>query len=229
MITKFFIFYYAFRLLSFLSLNPILAIIIALIILYWLDRKFVGLSPSFIKPLRRIRTISKLKQQILQSPYDISAKRELARLLIERKKYTKATSILDQILPMSEDSAEFWADYGLTALNLGHHELGEERILKAMAINERVRYGQPYLRLAASYKQYDPAKAIHYAEQFHIIHSSSSEAYYLLGLLYLELGQKESARNAFQESLTVYRQLPKYRKRQERVWAFRSNLKKMAL
>ncbi|MNP60991.1 Tetratricopeptide repeat protein [compost metagenome] len=112
---------------------------------------------------------------------------------------------------------------------MGHLEEGEEQILRALQINERVKYGQPYLHLASALKDKDPQKALEYAARFREIQSSSSEAYYLLGTLYHSLGSKEEARKAFDESIAVYRTLPKYKKRQERKWALRSYVKRMAL
>ncbi|GGA40187.1 tetratricopeptide repeat protein [Paenibacillus physcomitrellae] len=222
---KFFIFFILWRLLG----NPFLAILVLLIIMYLLDRRFVGIFPSVTKPFKRRRHIAKLRQQIAASPFDVSSKRELARLLIEQKRYGEAMRLLDESLPYSEESAEFWADYGLAALGLGQLEEGEQRILKAFAFNERVQYGQPYLKLAAAFRSDAPAKALHYAEQFRRIQSSSIEAYYLLGRLYQTLGQKEDAKTAYQEALLIYKQLPKYKKRQERGFALRSYFKKMSL
>lgn len=209
--------------------NPFLAVLVLLIILYFLDRRFIGIFPNLGKPLKRMRSISRLRQQISLSPHDVSSKRELARLLIERKGYSEALRLLEDVLPYSEDSAEFWADYGLGALGKGDLASGEERILKAFSINERVRYGQPYLKLAAAMKSKDSDKAIGYAEAFRRIQSSSSEAYYLLGTVYQSLGRKEEAKAAYEESGYVYRQLPKYRRRQERGFAFKSFLRKLTL
>ncbi|WP_223066720.1 tetratricopeptide repeat protein [Paenibacillus caui] len=209
--------------------NPFLAIIIFLVILYALDRRFVGIFPSLGKPLKRMRSISRLRQQISLSPHDVSSKRELARLLMERKKYREAAALLEEVLAYSEDSAEFWADFGEAAIGLGDLQEGEQRMLKALQLNDRVKYGQPYLKLAAAFKAKDSAKAIKYAEQFRRIQSSSSEAYYLLGTVYHALSQKNEARAAFTESITVYRLLPKYKKRQERGWALRSFFKRLTL
>ncbi|ANS77094.1 hypothetical protein AWM70_04610 [Paenibacillus yonginensis] len=222
---KLFIFFILWRILG----NPLLAILVLLIVVYLLDRRFVGIFPSLTKPFKRRRHITKLRQQIAASPFDVSSKRELARLLIEQKRYREAMRLLDESLAYSEESAEFWADYGLASLGVGQLEEGEQRILKAFGLNERVQYGQPYLKLASAFRNEAPAKALHYAEQFRGIQSSSIEAYYLLGRLYQGLERKEDAKSAYEEALLIYRQLPKYKKRQERGFALRSYLKKISL
>ncbi|MBM6995128.1 tetratricopeptide repeat protein [Paenibacillus sp. DXFW5] len=220
---------FLFLFLSWLLGNPFLAIIVLLFIVYFIDRRYVGLFPSLSKPLKRGRSISRLRQQLAASPFDVSAKRELARLLLERKKYAEAHRLLEEAKEASETSAEFWDDLGTTCLGLGRIEEGEAHMLHALSLNERVKYGQPYLRLASAFRERDPQKALQYAARFGEIQSSSSEAYYLLGSLYQSLGSKEEAKQAFDESIAIYRSLPKYKKRQERRWALRSYLKRGTL
>ncbi|MDR9854479.1 tetratricopeptide repeat protein [Paenibacillus sp. VCA1] len=206
--------------------NPFLAILVLLVIVYLLDRRFVGIFPSLTKPFKRMGRISKLRTQIGMNPSDVSSKHELARLLIERKKDDEALKLLLSIQPQSEDSAEFWDDLGTVYLRQGNIGEGEACILKALEMNPRVKYGQPYLRLAEVYKHSDRAKAVEYVHRFQEIHSSSCEGYYLLGMMYKSLDRKEEARAAFQESIDIYRSLPKYKKRQERKWAVLSMIKK---
>ena len=205
--------------------NPIIAILVILLIVYLLDRRFVGLLPSITRPFKRLRNISKLRTQIASSPSDVSSRHELARLLIERRKYNEALKLLEFIRESSADSAEYWDDRGTCFLYTGNITQGENDILKALDMNPRVKYGRPYLRLAGAFKTSDREKAISYVEQFHSMHSSSSEAYYLLGSMYKDLGRNEDAKRAFKESVEVYKSLPKYKKRQEREWAVRSLLK----
>lgn len=220
---------FLFFLLSWLLGNPFLAIIVLLLILYFIDRRYVGLFPSLSKPIKRSRNIGRLRQQLAASPFDVSAKRELARLLLERKKYAEAHRLLEEAKDFSESSAEFWDDLGAACLGLGRIEEGEAHILHALSLNERVKYGQPYLRLASAFRERDPQKALQYAARFGEIQSSSSEAYYLLGCLYQSLGSKEEAKRAYKESIEVYRSLPKYKKRQERGWALRSYFKRSTM
>lgn len=209
--------------------SPLIAILVLLAILYFVDRRFVGIFPSITKPFRRSRQISKLRQQLNASPFDVSSKRELARLLLEKKKYTQALALLEEVKPFSESSAEFWSDLGSALIGLERIKEGEEQMLHALSLNNRVKYGQPYLELATAFKMSDPQKAIQYAGAFGEIHSSSIEAYYLLGVLYQSLGHKEDAQRALNEALTIYRSLPKYKKRHERKWVLLSYFKRMNL
>ncbi|GGG12114.1 tetratricopeptide repeat protein [Paenibacillus aceti] len=215
-----------FLLLSWVTGNPLIAIIIILAVVYFLDRRYIGVMPSISKPFRRSSNIRKLRAQLAASPFDVSSKRELARLLLEKKKFAEAHQLLEQVKDASEDSAEYWSDLGATSFGLNRLEEGEQQMLRALSLNERVKYGQPYLQLATAFKDKDPQKALDYAAKFGDIQSSSSEAYYLLGSLYQSLGRKDEARQALTEAISVYRSLPKYKKRHERGWALRSTIKR---
>ncbi|XID95951.1 tetratricopeptide repeat protein [Paenibacillaceae bacterium WGS1546] len=202
--------------------NPFVAIIVLLIVFYILERRFIGLSPSLIRPLRRRSSIAKWKRQLEMSPHDVSAKSELARLLIESGKYVQAREILLGIQSQMDHSAEYWSDLGTCDLALGRLEDGEKHMANALAISQKVKYGQPYLRLAESFAKSDPDKAIAYLQQFKGVNSSSCEAYYRLGTIYASLGKAEEASVAFNECRQLYRSLPKYMKRHERKWALRA-------
>jgi tetratricopeptide (TPR) repeat protein len=216
----------AFSLLWRLTGNPFLAIIILLVIFYVLDRRFVGLTPNLFKPFQLNRKASRLRQELSANPHNTSAKLELARILIEKKKYQEALPYLEQTVAIMEDSADVHYDLGLCHLKLGDLSQGESLMLKALELNPRAKYGQPYLRLGEALSAADqPVKAAAYMEQFRELHSSSCEAYYRLGQLYQQLGRQDDAKRAFRETLNIYRGLPRYSRRQQRRWALLARFK----
>ncbi|NBD27331.1 tetratricopeptide repeat protein [Paenibacillus glycinis] len=208
---------------------PFLGVIVLIVILYALERRFLGLTPSIVRPLRRFGTIRRLRQQIAMNPNDIPAKHDLARLLIERKRYAEAKSWLMPLQDALENSAEFWDDLGACLVHLGETEAAEAAIQNALSINPRVKYGTPYLRLASIHAKNDPQKAIGHLQAFRGIHSSSIEAYYRLADLYAQLGQRDEAKRMLAECGTIYRSLPRYKKRQERKWALLAWFKGMRI
>lgn len=207
--------------------NPFIAILVMLILLYMLDRRFVGLTPSLFKPLKRMSRIRKLRQQIDSSPNDVSSKHELARLLLERKKYSEALRWLEPMQHTLEDSAEFWDDLGISYLYTGDEERGAACMLRGLELNPRVKYGAPYLRLASHYSKDQIDKALTYIKDFQAINSSSCEAYDQLTTIYKKLGNAQEAKRTTEEGLRIYRMLPRYKKRQERRWAVRLLWKKI--
>lgn len=220
---KFGLFIFLFWLLG----NPFIAILVMLILLYVLDRRFVGIMPSVFKPIKRISRIKKLRQQIDRSPNDVSSKHELARLLIERKKFNEALRWLEPLQHTLEDSAEFWDDLGTAYLHTGNEESFLTCTLRGLELNPRVKYGAPYLRLASHFSNGRTEQALAYIRDFQAINSSSCEAYDQLTVIYKKLGNTSEAKSAAEEGLRVYKMLPRYKKRQERKWAVRLFFKKL--
>lgn len=214
--------FFLFGLLWWLLGNPFLAIIVMLAILYFLERRFLGLTPSLVKPFQRRSRIAKWRRQLAVNSHDVSAKSELARLLIERKKFGEARELLSSMESKMEHSAEFWSDLGTCELALGRLEEGERAMLQGLDISNRVKYGQPYLKLGEAFAKKEPEKALAYLQQFKQINSSSCEAYYKLGLVYAQLGQSEEAASAYRECRQLFGKLPRYMRRHERKWVLRS-------
>lgn len=206
--------------------NPFTALLVLLIVLYFLDRRFVGFLPNLFKPIRTARQITNLKQELKISPFNHSLKGELARLYLERKKYADAKLYLEEMYQENPDSDEIRADLGVCYIKLGDVNQGEELLLQALKGNPRVKYGAPYLYLAEAFTSTNVSKATQYMEQFKQIQSSSCEAYYRLGQLYEVVERKQDAIAAYQEAVEVYRALPKYKKKTERRFAFLAWLKR---
>lgn len=217
--------FFLFGLLWYLLGNPFLALIVLLVILYALERRFIGLTPNLLRPFRRRSAASRMRRQLQINPHDVSAKQELARLEIEGKNFKEARGILLGIERQMEHSAEYWSDLGLCELALGHSEEGERHMLRALEISPRVKYGLPYLRLGEAFAKSDPDRSLSYLKQFQEIQSSSCEAYFRLGGIYASMGRAEDARASYRECLTIYRSLPRYMRRRERKWALRSWLR----
>lgn len=209
---------FLFFILTYILGNPLVAIIVLLALLYIVDRRYVGLFPSLFKPLQRGRRMAKLQQSIRLNPHDTSAKHELARLCMEKRKYREALDLLQQIRHILDDSSDVLAEMGICQLKLQQLEEGEALILKAVDRNPRVMYGEPYLQLGEAFARKYPDKAIHYLETFRDIQSSSCLGYYRLGQLYEQLGRSEDALASYHEVIELYRSLPKYKRKSERRW-----------
>lgn len=218
---------FLFFILTYLLGNPILAIIILLALIYFVDRRYVGLFPSLVKPFQRSRQIGRLRQSIRINPHDTSAKHELARLYMERKKYNDALELMREVQPILRESSDVLAAMGICMLKLQQLEQGEQLILQAVERNPRVMYGEPYLQLGEALARHQPDRAIHYIEQFRTIHSSSCLGFYRLGQAYEQIGRGQDAAQAYRETIELYRALPKYKRKQERKWYVLALLKSM--
>lgn len=211
--------FFVFALLWWLLGNPFLALLVLLVVLYVLDRRYIGLFPSVTKPLKRSSRLAKLKRELLLSPHDTSAKHEAAKLLMEKRRWKEALELLGQVAAVKEDSADVLWESGLCRLKLGDLDGGERNIREALEMNPRVAYGEPYLRLAEAIKEHDQTKALGYLEQFGEMNSSSCEGMYRYGDIQATLGRKQEAKRAFSDTIQLYRALPRYMKRKERRYA----------
>jgi len=196
-----------------------------MVIIYLLDRRYIGILPNLLRPFQLSRRLRRVRQELSLSPYNASLKFETARIFLEKRRYAEAMVLLDELTQVMNDSAEVWYEAGRCRLKLGDLGLGESHILHAMQLNPRVRYGEPYLRLGEAYAEVDQSKALQYLRQFQDIHSSSCEAYYRLGLVLEMMNRKEEAKQAYQEAVAIYRSLPKYKRKSERRWAWRARRK----
>ncbi|GIQ67629.1 hypothetical protein DUZ99_11190 [Xylanibacillus composti] len=211
-----------FSLLWYLFGNPFVAILILLLILYVLDRRFIGFFPSITRPFRDLQQIRKLRQELRLSPHNTSIKVDLARRLMDRKQYSQALSYLQEAEAVMPDSSEIKAEIAICLFGTGGLAEADAYLQKALELNPRVRYGEPLLLAGEKWADSDQEKALRYMEQFKELHSSSCKAYYRLGQLYRTVNRLHDAKAAFREAIDIYRGLPKYKRKQERRWALMS-------
>jgi len=209
--------------------NPFIAILVLLLLIYVLDRSFFGFFPSVTKPLQRRRRLAKALMEIRERPFDVSAKREAARLYMEKKQWQEARRLLEEVAPVMENSAEVLCELGICRLKTGELEQGERDIEAALSMNPRVRYGEPHLRLGEALAPIDPKRALAALERFKDANSSSCELYFRLGRLYETLDRKNEARASYREAMEVYRALPRYKRRSERRWAMLASVRNTVL
>lgn len=218
---KFFLIFLLWRLTG----NPILAIVVILVIYYFIDRRYIGLLPSVVKPFRRQRQISNLRRSIAGNPHDMPSRFNLAQAYIERRQFQRALELLRQLSPTMQETADVKYHIGLCQLATNHLTDGEKLVLEALAMDRRLRYGEPYLKLATAVAPTNPNKALEYIREFQSLNYSSCESDYKMGLLYKELGDAATAKSAWRKCVETYRTLPKFRKRVERRWALAARRK----
>ena len=122
-------------------------------------------------------------------------------------------------MPRADDLPEANYALGLCLLHDGEVERGRELVERALALNPKFGYGEPYIRLGdfrADHGEWEQA-----AERYRQatgIHSSSVEGWFKLGQALEHLGKRPEARTALQEAITSYRTAPWYRRSEGRPW-----------
>ncbi|WP_067928735.1 tetratricopeptide repeat protein [Alicyclobacillus shizuokensis] len=222
---KFLFLFMIWRLLAALFGNPWLAVLVLLAAYYVVDRRYIGLLPSFRRPLRRWRRMAELKRTIAQSPHHADARYELAGLHMERKNWSAAQKLLETLPDSVRESPDVQYDEGVCAVALGDPDRGERLMRSAVAQTPNLRYGEPYLRLAALHVKDHPEQALADLHDARKYNESSCQALYQMASLYHRLGQPAEATAALRQCLDTYRWLPRFRRRTERRWALLARLR----
>jgi tetratricopeptide (TPR) repeat protein len=217
---------FLFFIITFLTGSPWIALLVILVIYLALDYQFIGVSRHLFGRFRRDTEIRSLKRILAINPHDALARSKLGRLLVEARRYHEAVPHLEKAMERAPETEGTPSDLGLAYLWTGKVQEGEDLIRSAMEHNPKLRYGEPYLRWGEFLlKQGRLKEATEALEKFRSIHSSSVEGYYLLGETYRRSGDGAKAAWAYQKALEMFKRSPRYKRRIERQWAWKSRLR----
>jgi tetratricopeptide (TPR) repeat protein len=214
-----------FALLTFLTGSPWTALLVVLAIYLLFDFQYLGFARSAVGRIKATGEIRELQADVELNPHNAAALNDLGRLLILNGRVQEAVAPLERAIERLDDSDETNYYLGLAYLKTGKEREGEARILKALELNPRFRYGEPYLRLGEHYLnkgRHDEALAM--LLNLGEIHSSSVEGFYQLGETHRRMGNLAQARDAYRKSVAAFRHSPRYKRREERRWAWLARL-----
>lgn len=208
-----------FLLLTWLTQNPFLALIVVLLVSAgsygYLTGRIFGIGPV----LKEWQAVRALRRAVTVTPHDLTARSKLGRLLVRKGREAEALAVLAPVVERQPDLAGPRADFGLALLRSGRVDEGEQHLKQSLTLDPKLRYGDPLLRWAdAAALRGDHAGAIHLLEEHRELHSSSVEGLYKLGLAYVRIGDRAKARSALADALTVYRTSPRFKRRTDRRW-----------
>ena len=218
--------YYLFRLLFwFFRRYPLLVLAVLAACYLIADRRFIGLVPDFTRPFKRRRHMARLAATVRLNPADAHAQLELGAIHLERGEAKKALPLLEKARERDADSARVHFLLGAACRRLGQEERAEEALARAVAINPKVGYGEPYYHLLAiglRRRTRDEAALAEYGAR--IRSYGSPEIFYRAGRALLAAGERAEARTMFQEAIDNYRASPKGFRRVHRRWAAGSRI-----
>lgn len=213
---KFFLLYFVLAILS----NPLLALIIIFIIFLLVDRRYMRWFPRFMHRLKNEQRLRQLLKEVEANPHNVTEKLEIGRLYADRKRFNRAIPYLEGALGRIHRHAEGLFYLGWCYLRTGRVEAGKAYIEEALELNPRLRYGDPYLRLAEfDMEREDYKQALNSLERADEAGLSNAELEYKKGQIQQKLGHKEKASQAYERVIQLYRTSPKYIKKEERRWA----------
>jgi hypothetical protein len=163
-----------------------------------------------------------LEDAVLLNPQNLTARRDLAVISLERKQPRRAiTSLVD--VQQRESSAETEFLLGWAYVEAGDNAAALPPLQRALSLDAKLRYGDPHLLLGrahAALGQLEQAQAAF--EAFLAINTSSLEGQIRLARVKSARNDDVGARAARTAARTTYRLLPGFQKRRQRAWWLRS-------
>ncbi len=195
-------------------------IVVVLLLRRWIPDPWVW--------LRTVGRIRALRAQIDANPSNVTARRDLARIYLERLRPGAALALLDQALERDRESPELLFLRGLALHRRGEHEEALDPIVRAVALDPRVGFGEAYLvagdALSALSRHEEACDAY---ERFVETNSSSVQGWVKLAKAHARASEKDAAKRALDEALSTWRLIPGYRRRQELGWYVRAHLARL--
>jgi predicted Zn-dependent protease len=181
----------------------------------------------WIKHARRVR---QLKAQISQNSDNVTARRDLARIWLEKKRPRRAIPLLDEARRREPESSELAFLLGKAHLLSGRAETSLDFLVESAHKNEKFHYGEAYLLAGRALLQLGRAPEAEDAlDRYLAINSSSVEGHVLLAVARRKQGDKSGADKAMREALDTFSQVPGFRRRAEFFWWLRANLMRVGL
>jgi len=187
---------------------------------------FFVLRPFLPDPLVLARTwgrIRALDAQIASNPANVTARRDLAVIWLERLRPGRALALLDEARARHPDDAELLYLTGVARLRSGDREGALDPLVKAVEIDPRVRFGEPYLVAAEALADLGRLEEAEDAlDRYTSVSSSSLQGWVRLSDVRKRRGDREGAAAALREALDTWKQVPRYRRRGELGWWLRA-------
>ncbi len=218
---KFMLFFF----LSWLTGNPIIAVVLLIVVYLAIDRTYYGFVPDPLRALRSAGRIRELQRIVAINPHDARSMKELGIFMFERKDYQKALEYFSRASSKMSDEPEFNYYYGIALARSGSVDRGRALVDDALLASPGLKYGDPYLAMAEVYIDtgvYDSAAPL--LERFLKVHISSVEGLYQMGLVKIKTGKADEGREYLKKAATVFKQAPRYRRKIERKWVWKARL-----
>lgn len=208
-----------FIILSWVLGNPFWALLIVLALSLPGYLYATGWALRLFNRYYRWRSIERLRQTVAVNPHNIAALSSLGRELALAGRPEEALTYLRPAEPRSANSAETLYFLGYSLLQMGDWERGKDFVDRALRIDPKFRYGEPYLTLGDyHFKREEFGAALPYYETLKTIHSSSVEGLYKSGYCYYSLGDCAKAERELTTSVESFQTSPRYKRRLERPW-----------
>jgi predicted Zn-dependent protease len=175
--------------------------------------------PDPVVLLRTWGKIQSLPAQIEANPANVTARRNLAIVWLDRLRPRRALELLDGARQRFPKDAELLYLTGVARLRCGDAEGALEPLVQSVEIDPKLRLGDPYLAAAEALLALGRIEEADDAlERYTQANSSSIQGYVLLADTREKLGNADGAKQAIKEALSTWKSLPSFRKRGQWYW-----------
>jgi tetratricopeptide (TPR) repeat protein len=216
-------FYYMLAMMAFglVSQNPWLLIPIGLV---WLFRRWIPDPWVYVRTFGRI---SSLSRQIEANPSNVTARRDLAVIYLDRMRPGRAAELLADARKRFPDDAELLFLSGLAAYRRGEYEQALDPLVQSVQRDPRLRFGEPYLLAGDALMYLDRTEeAIDAYDRYLSKSSSSIEGLVKKARAHRKLGEAESASKDIAEALRTWGQIPGFQRRKQLGWWLRAHVER---
>ncbi len=209
-------------LLAWVTGSPLGALAVLLVLWWASDRFTFRLLPDPLRAVGRWRRRVELRRAISANPSDRRSRFELAQLLLEAHRPAHAIEVLRPNLEAGDDDVHTAFLFGAALARAGAHEQAERILGIARAVDSGYRLGEIDLELARSrLARGDLAGTRQALERLVEARPGTVQGRVLLARALEGLGDVAGARRLREEAWREYASLPRFRRREERPWAWR--------
>ncbi|HVU05947.1 MAG TPA: tetratricopeptide repeat protein [Polyangiaceae bacterium] len=196
-------YYLAWTFLAYALRNPWLLVGVAVFLVL---RKIIPDPTAIVRALSRS---GPLRTQVALNPANVTARRDLAQIYLDVLRPGAALGLIEQALARTPDEPEMLYLAGVALHRVGRHEEALPKLVRAVEIDPRVRFGLPYLTAGDALfalGRYDQAADAY--ERYTESNSSDVAGYIRLARALAKQGHREDAKKALDEAERTYRVLP---------------------
>lgn len=208
--------------LTWLTGSPVTALLV-LAVVWWLgDRATFRVLPDPVRPFRRWGRTSALRGTLLANPHDRRARLELAGLLLDARRPRAAAEVLAPNVEAGDDDVHTAYAMGAALARSGEPDRAERFLAAARAREPGFRMGEIDLEVGRMrLRRGDAAGAIEPLSRLVAERPGTVEGRFWLARALAAQGDAAGAERARDEAWREYAALPRFRRQQERLYAWR--------
>lgn len=222
-------FFFLYAILQMLSINPVSALLLVAIIYIVVDRRYIGILPDFVQPLKRWRKIAELKRAVQYSSNIALTYYELGALQVDSGRMQEGRISLEKAHDLISDHPEIEFYLGIARIRTGELDAGRAALETALRLNPKVKYGFPYVYLIEySLKKQESQEQIEaYLEK--IYDNENPRLFYDMGVVFQRAGDTEKAKEMFRQVQVSLGRSPTFMKKQYRFHAIKAAIRSLMI